>query len=177
MLNFANRLIRAVMLDASLYEEVEADRDALGQAVVVVLLSSLAAGIGGAGLQGPSWKAQLLVTGIALVTWAAWAMLVLQIGAGMMAEPQTRADIGQLLRTIGFAAAPGLTQVFAMLPAMTIPVFVISWLWMAAAMVIAIRQALDYRSTWHAIAVTATACLLILGLAVTFGLLFGPSAS
>lgn len=177
MLNFANRLIRAAMLDASLYEEVEADRRALGQAVVVVLLSSLAAGIGGAGLQGPSWEVQLLVTGVALVTWAAWAMLVLQIGARMMPEPQTRSDIGQLLRTIGFAAAPGLVQVFAMHPPVTIPVFVASWIWMAAAMVIAIRQALDYRGTWHAIAVTATALLLILGLVVTFGLLFGPSAS
>jgi hypothetical protein len=172
-----NRMIRAAMLDASLFEEVEADRGALGQAAIVVLLSSLAAGLGGAGIAGPRWQTQVLLTGIALVTWSAWAILVLQIGARVMPEPQTRADTGQLLRTLGFAATPGLLQVFAMHPPVSVAVFVVAWLWMGAAMVIAIRQALDYRGTWHAVAVTATAMALVVALVFTFGVLFGPTAS
>lgn len=172
-----NRMIRASMLDASLFEEVEADRGALGQAVIVVLLSSLAAGLGGAGIAGPTWRTQALLTGIALVTWAAWAILVLQIGTRFMPEPQTRADAGQLLRTVGFAATPGLLQVFGVHPPVTVAVFVVAWLWMGAAMVIAIRQALDYRGTWRAVAVTATAMALVGALVITFGVLFGPTAS
>lgn len=177
MLTFANRCIRAAMLDASLYEEVEADPRAMGQAVTIVLLSSLAAGLGAVGLEGPSWTTQALLSGLALLTWAAWAMLVLQIGAHFMPERQTRTDLGQLLRTVGFAASPGLLQAFAIHPPLKLAVFTAAWLWMFAAMVIAIRQALDYRSTAHAIGVTAAGLALVLALVVAFGLLFGPSAS
>ena len=43
---FFNRMLRAAKLDSSLYEEVESDTSALLPAMFVVLLSSLAAGIG-----------------------------------------------------------------------------------------------------------------------------------
>ena len=46
MASLGNRMIRAAKLDVSLYEEVEADTGATGQAMLVVVLSSLAAGIG-----------------------------------------------------------------------------------------------------------------------------------
>lgn len=172
---FIYRVIRAAMLDAAVYEEVEADRSALWQAMTVVLLSSLAAGLGAAGIQGPAVTTQAAISAIALVTWTAWAMLVLQVGARYMPEPRTRADIGQLLRTVGFAAAPGLFQVFAMQPPLAVPVFVVSWLWMFAAMVIAIRQALDYRGTGRAIAVTAVGFGLVLALVVVISVLLGPT--
>jgi hypothetical protein len=46
MASFKGRIIRAARLDANLHEEVEADKGALRQAMVVVVLSGVAAGIG-----------------------------------------------------------------------------------------------------------------------------------
>ena len=74
-----------------------------------------------------------------------------------MPEPQTRADVGELLRTIGFASAPGMLRVFGIVPGATIPAFAITAVWMLAAMIVAVRQALDYQSTSRAVAVCASA--------------------
>jgi hypothetical protein len=167
------RMMRAAMLDAAVFEEVEADTSANWQAATVVVLSSLAAGLGAAGIQGPSLTAQLTISGLALLTWTAWAMLVLQVGARLMPESRTRADIGQLLRTVGFAASPGLLQAFAVQPQLTVAIFVAAWAWMFAAMVIAIRQALDYRGTGHALVVTAVGLAIVGGLVVLFSAMFG----
>jgi hypothetical protein len=169
--------MRAALLDASVYEEIEADRSATPQAIAVVVLSSIAAGIGGAAWEGPRLTTLLVVAAVALVTWVAWAMLVLKIGTGWLPEADTRSNLGEMARTIGFSATPGLLQVFAVLPTITVAVYVITWAWMFAAMVIAIRQALDYRSTGRAVAVSALALSLVLAMLVVLGVLFGPSAS
>lgn len=174
---FAHRLMRAAMLDATVYEEVEADRNASAQGVAAVVLSSLAAGIGAGGWHGVGLATFALFTAIALVSWAAWAVLALQIGARLLPQPDTRANLGELLRTIGFAAAPGLFQVFAALPGMATPVFGLTALWMLAAMVVGVRQALDYTSTARALAVCAVGWALALGMAIAGGLLFSRSAS
>jgi hypothetical protein len=146
-----NRMLRAAKLDAVLYEEVEADRGALGQAMLVVLLSSLAAGIGGAAQGGISW---LFIGSLAaLASWFVWAWLVYLIGTKLLPEAQTQADIGELLRTTGFSAAPGLIRLLGILPGLTTPVMLIAAVWMLVAMVIAVRQALDYKSTGRAVGV------------------------
>ena len=174
-----SRALGAAVLDRGTYEDVEHDPSATWQAAVVVMASSLAAGIGATGVTGGNARlgALLAVSGVALVTWLAWAMLILQIGGRDLPEPQTRVDLGQLLRTVGFAASPGLFQVFGLVPAVTVPVFVASWLWMLAAMTVAVRQALDYRGIGRALAVCAVAFLLVLVLAVILALLFGPAAA
>lgn len=150
MSNFKDRIIRAAKLDARLYEEVEADREAMGQAMAVVVLSSVAAGIGfpKAGLGG-------ILVGIimALVGWYVWAYLCYLIGTKLLPEPQTRADLGELLRTIGFSSAPGLIRVLGIFPGLRSIVFAAAALWMLVAMVIAVRQALDYTGTLRAVAV------------------------
>jgi len=159
------RMVRAARLDSSLYEEVEADRGALGQAIGVVVLGSLAGGIGGGGLTG--------VTAIAggalreLLVWVIWAALTYLIGTKMLPEPGTRADLGELLRTIGFANAPCLLRVFALIPGAADVVFYATGFWRLAAMVVAVRQALDYESTWRAV----TVCLI--GLLVAFFAIMG----
>lgn len=175
--SFFYRILGAAALDAGMYEGLEADRDATGQALFVVLLSSLAAGIGASGWHGPSIMTVVLYGAVALVTWAAWAVLMFQIGARLMPEAGTRSDLGELLRTIGFAASPGLIQVFAAFPRVTIPVFVIAWVWMFAATLTAVKHALDYRSTGRAVAVCAIAAALSSVVAVLLGLLFGPTLS
>ena len=43
---FINRIYRAIKIDVDLYEEVETDKNATLQAAAVVVISSLAAGVG-----------------------------------------------------------------------------------------------------------------------------------
>lgn len=151
MAGFAERMVRAARLDVALYEEVEADKGAMGQATGVVVLSSLAAGvgvIGNVGTEGIFWG-----TVAALVSWYIWAFLTYIIGTKVLPEPQTRADMGELLRTIGFSTSPGLIRVLGIIPFLTPIVFLIAAIWMLVAMVIAVRQALDYKGTGRAVAV------------------------
>ncbi len=176
MTTFPHRLMGASVLDVPTYEEVEADRGATWQAFVVVLASSLASGIGATGfIQGrPLAEGIFIWSAIALVAWAAWALLVFEIGARLLPEPETRVDVGELMRTIGFSAAPGMLRVFGIVPELAMPVFVLTTIWMLVAMVVAVRQALDYRSTARAVAVCAIGLLLALILTVGFGILTAP---
>jgi len=171
---FMDRIIRAAKLDVNLYEEVEADRGALGQAMVVVVLSSIAAGVGSitrVGLGG-------ILTGTitALIGWYVWAYLTYFIGTKFLPEPQTEADIGELLRTIGFSSSPGLIRVFGIIPGLGAIVFFAASVWMLVAMVIAVRQALDYKSTLRAVGVCAIGWIVqMLILAVLFYILGGSA--
>ena len=174
---FLQRLIGAAALDIAIYEEVEADRGATGQALVVVVLSSLAGGLGARGLGGTSPSNIAFVSIITLMARGAWALVTYHVGGRLFPEPQTRVDVGELLRTIGFASAPGLLRIFGVLPGVTIPAFAIAAVWMLAAMVVAVRQALDYTSTARAIAVCVFGWALALVLAVGIGLMLGPTVS
>jgi hypothetical protein len=167
---FVRRLAGAAMLDAATYEEVEADRGATIQAVGVILLASLAAGIGARGASGARPALEFFVVGasLSLAAWAAFAALTLQVGTRWLPHPDTRADAGQMLRTLGFAAAPGLLQVFGVFSGVTLPVFMIAIAWTLVASVVATRQALDYPTTRRAVAVCGLAWLLALGIAVMF---------
>lgn len=148
---FVDRIIRAAKLDVNLYEEVEADKGAMGQAMAVVILSSVAAGLGSIAQGGIGGI--FMGTVIALAGWYAWAYLTYLIGTKLLPEPQTRADHGELLRTIGFSSSPGLIRVLGIIPGLSGIVFFVASIWMLVAMVIAVRQALDYNSTMRAIGV------------------------
>ncbi len=151
MASFTDRMIRAAKLDVNLYEEVEADKTAMKQAMGVVVLSSVAAGIGVIGKGGLGGI--LIGTIIALIGWYIWASLTYFIGTKWLPEPQTKADVGELLRTIGFSSSPGLIRVLGIIPGLGGLVFFAASIWMLVAMVIAVRQALDYKSTGRAIGV------------------------
>ena len=151
MQGYIDRIIRAAKLDINLYEEVEADKGAMGQAMGVVVLSSIAAGIGSIGTIGV--KGIIIGAITALIAWYVWAYLTYFIGAKILPEPQTKADHGELLRTIGFSSSPGLIRVLAIIPGISGIIFVIASIWMLTAMVIAVRQALDYQSTLRAVGV------------------------
>jgi hypothetical protein len=147
------RVVRAAKLDALFYEEVEADPSAMGQATTVVVLAALAAGIGNFASGG--FRGLVIGTIGALLAWYVWAFLTYFIGTRFLAEPQTKADLGELLRTIGFSSAPGMLRVLGIIPGLLDLVFLVAGLWMLVAMVVAVRQALDYTSTWRAVGVCA----------------------
>ena len=172
-----HRLIGASALDVGTYEEVEADRGATTQALLVVLASSLAGGIGASGFlhnRATLVEGAFLWSAISLVAWAAWALLVFEIGGRLLPEPQTRVDVGELLRTSGFASAPGLFRIFGIVPDLALPVFVLTTVWMLVTMVVAVRQALDYRSTARAIGVCVIGLSLALLIVFGFGMLAPP---
>ncbi len=151
MANFKDRIIRAAKLDINLYEEVEADKGAMGQAMGLVVLSAVAAGIGSIGKAGAAGIVIGTIT--ALISWYIWAYITYFIGTRIFPEQQTKADHGELLRTIGFSSAPGLLRVLGIIPFFYGIIFFLTGIWMLIAMVIAVRQALDYKSTPRAIGV------------------------
>jgi hypothetical protein len=151
MANLGNRMVRAAKLDVHLYEEVEADKGAMGQAMAVVALSSIAAGIGSIGQAGLGGI--LIGTVVALIGWYIWAYLTYIIGTKLLPEAKTKADHGQLLRTVGFSSAPGLIRVIGVIPGLAGIIFFLAAIWMLISMVVAVRQALDYRSTFRAVGV------------------------
>ncbi len=148
---YLDRIVRAAKLDVNLYEEVEADKGAMSQAMGVVVLSSVAAGIGSIGQIGI--KGVIIGTITALIAWYVWAYITYFIGTKILPEPQTQADHGELLRTIGFSSSPGLLRILAIIPGIGGIIFMITSVWMLVAMVIAVRQALDYQSTLRAVGV------------------------
>lgn len=149
MASFTSRMLGAAKLDVPTYEEVESDTSATGQAMAIVVLSSVALGIGSVQLGGSLFGAAIG----ALIGWFVWAFLVYLIGTKLLPESQTHSDIGELLRTTGFSASPGLLRVLGVVPVLGGLIIFAASVWMLIAMVVAVRQALDYESTGRAVAV------------------------
>ena len=165
MASFSDRMIGAAKLDVHTYEEVEADTTAMGQSMGVVVLSSVAAGIGsGSGIVG-------LVVGslAAMIGWFVWAYVTYLIGTKMLPEPQTEADVGQLLRTTGFSASPGLLRAFGVIPGIGLLAVGVANIWMLVSMVVAVRQALDYESTGRAVGVCLIGWLALVLITMVLG--------
>ena len=121
------------------------------QALGVVLLVSLASGIGYLNVEGTSGL--IAGTVFALVGWGLWALITYWIGTTLFRTPQTEADWGQLLRTLGFAQSPGILRIFGVIPVIGPFIFFAASLWQLVTMVVAVRQALDYSSTLRAVGV------------------------
>jgi hypothetical protein len=153
MSTLASRILGSARLDSQSYEEIESDHYANIQAVGVVLFSSLAAAIG-VGIRDVAGTASLLA--VEIVSWIIWVLITLFIGTRLLPSRETRADFGQVLRTTGFAASPGLLRIFGLVPIIGWYVFAAAKVWMLLSFVVAVRQALDYTSTARALAV----CLL-----------------
>ena len=145
------RMIGAAKLQPETFNEVEHDTSATRQALAVVALVAVATGIGSLGAGGPIGFVIGIITGIGL--WALWAWITYFVGTTLLKTAETNANWGQLARTLGFAQSPGVIKVLGFIPVLGPLVFAIASIWQLVAMVIAIRQALDYTSTWRAVGV------------------------
>jgi hypothetical protein len=176
MRDFAQRVFGTMRLDAATYEGIEADPKAIHQAALVVVAFAVAAGVG---MTWPSPAPRALAIAIAasLAGWFSWAALVYYLGVHVFPGPDTRGDIGQLARTVGFSAAPGVFFVLLGLPVSRPIVFLTISVWMLASMVVAVRQALDFTQTARAIGVCAAGWLLVAVAALVLGVVFGPAVS
>ena len=167
----------ALVLDPVTFEDVEADVHAGAQATLVVLLACVAGGLATIGGNTMTLPTFVLGTVTALGAWVVWAFLITAIGTHMMPERQTHSRPGELLRTMGFAAAPGVFLAFGAIPSAAPFAFAVASLWMVAATVLAVRQALDYRSLGRAAIVCVTAWLLTFGIIASAGMLLARPVS
>ncbi|MHC5059039.1 MAG: YIP1 family protein [Planctomycetota bacterium] len=170
MASFVERVVGAARLDVRTYEEVEADTTANTQAMGVVALAALAGGVGVASAGGTGVVATVVG---GLVGWVVLAALIWLVGAKLLPESQTRADVGQLLRTLGFAASPGLLLVLRILPLIGGLLAFVIWIWQLAATVVAVRQALDYTSTGRAVVVCLIGWVVYVVVSVGIALMTG----
>ena len=177
MTQFFRRFIGALVLDAGAFEDIEADRHASMQSVMVVLAVCAAGGIAAAGL-GIAGAASFVSGAVmALGGWLVWVAVIAAVGTVTLAEPQTRSNVRELLRVLGYAAAPGVFIALAAMRSAAPIVMTIVALWMIASATIGVRQALDYRSTGRAVAVCALGCLLSVGVMAAVAALFSRTVS
>ncbi|MFO7302015.1 MAG: YIP1 family protein [Acidobacteriota bacterium] len=171
MASLQDRIVGAMRLQVSTFEEVEHDATATSQAAMVVALVGVASAIASIrwiGITG-------FVGGVVsqLVGWLIASGILLLVGTRLFPGRNTQADYGQMLRTLGFAQAPGLFNVLAFIPILGWLVRLVVWIWMLVAMVIAVRQALDYEDTLRAVIVVLVAWIVMVVVTVIFGMMFG----
>jgi len=145
-----SRILRALTFDPELYEEVEHDKSAMWQALLILLISSIATGLGTVKIGG-LWGL-IVATVLSFVGWLVMAFLIYLIGTKLFPESQTRTTVGEMVRVLGFASAPGIFRIVAFfVPYISALVLLVIWIWIFVAMVVATRQALDFKNTWNAI--------------------------
>ena len=162
------RMLGAARLNVDTYEEVERDGGATIQALLVVILAAIAVGVGtileGVIFGGGADLLDGLVFGVirGVVSWAVWALVAWIIGTTILKTRDTDADWGQLARGTGFAQTPGLLNVLVFIPIAGVIIGVAVFFWQVAGMMIAVRQSLDYTSTWRAFGVVIIALIPVL---------------
>jgi hypothetical protein len=157
-MTFGDRIVGAMKLDPHAFEDVERDPTAIGQSVGVIALAAVAAGIGSIYAGGLTGIVSRTIT--AVIGFLIWSLIVWLVGTKVLPEPATKADFPETFRVLGFAAAPGLASVLTIIGIVpligwlfALLIRLVIWLWQIAAMVIAVRQVLDYSTTGKAIVV------------------------
>lgn len=166
MSSFQNRVIGALRLQAATFEEVEHDATATSQAAMIVIggaISSALASLAYFSLMGFGVFATTALIGVIIrpIMWVVGSYVLLIVGTKLMPGKNTQADLGQLLRCTGFAAAPMLGGILGIIPFLGILISLILGLWSIAATVIAVKAALDYDDIVKAIIVTVIAWVVI----------------
>lgn len=151
-----DRMIGAALLKVDVYEEVEHDESATGQAAIAVGLVAIASGIASLKYGGTG-----VIVGVvaAYLSWAIFAGTTFFVGEKLF---KGTATWGELLRTTGFAQSPGVLFVLGAIPFLGVLVFIPVVIWIVIAVIIGIRQALDI-TTGKAVA-TAVLGMLLAGL-------------
>ena len=151
MASLTERMVGAMQADVKTFQEIEADPTAIGQAVTVIIIASVASLIGNVFRIGISGGIMTLIAN--LIGYALWSLLVVLIGTKLMPEPATKADFNEGFRVIGFSASPGVANVLAIIPFLGPLISFVIWIWMIVVGVVAVREVLDYTSTARAVIV------------------------
>lgn len=167
---FLRRMGRAALLHADTYEEVEADKGALGQATLVVLAVAAAAmlstwlrSLEAAPLPPRQLGFQLAIVALEpVVVWLGSSAFAYMVGATFFRGPDTETDYAEVLRTVGFAFTPGLLFALGFLPPPELgrALLAVARLWVLVCSVVAVRQALDF-TTARALGTFGVASMLL----------------
>jgi len=169
--SFALRVWRATRLHADTYEEVEADPSSIRQAFLIVAVVSACAGLGawlrtlaGHDLTAGALPLQLYLAVVLLeptIVWLTAGAFAYMVGATFLAGPETETDYAEVLRTTGFAFAPGVLYSLGWLPdPYGLAVLALARIWILIACVVAVRQALDF-TTLRAVGTFGSATALL----------------
>jgi hypothetical protein len=174
-----NRVTRAAMLDVNLYEEVEADTSLNQEALIVVVLVSIASGIGAflggvlSGDIGPALLALIVTAVLGVVNYYIWAYVTYFVGTNLF---QGTADAGEMLRTLGYASGPRVLGILSFIPCAGALAALAGAIWALVAGVIAVRQALDFDTT-KAILTVIIGWVIILVITLVVAFVFGIGAA
>jgi hypothetical protein len=163
MADLTGRVIGALQADVKTLTEIEADPNAMGQAVTVIVVAGVAGLIGNFFRVGLTGGILSLIS--SLVGYALFSLMVFLIGTKLMPEPTTKADFNETFRVVGFAAAPGVFNILAIIPFIGPLISLLVAIWSLVIGVIAVREVLDYSNTGRAIIVcviAAVICWLVL---------------
>jgi hypothetical protein len=177
MTRFFTRFVGVLVLDRAAFEEIEANHHAAMQSVVVIVMACVAGGFAARGLGLIGLPGFVTGTIVSLGAFLVWAVAVTTLGTITVPEPQTSSDVPELLRVLGFAAAPGVFVAFAAMPAVAPLVLTIVMVWTIATAVMGVQQALDYRSLPRAITVCTLAWVLSFGVVFLALMLFSANVS
>ena len=166
MASIQDRVIGALRLNVATFEDVERDQSATGQAAMVVLAGAISGGLGTGRLSGIVLGAILGVAG-----WAVAAYVLMFVGTRLLPGKNTEADFGQVARTIGFAQAPYLLGILGIIPVLGYLIRIVLSIWVLVAMVIAVRQALDYDDTFRAVVVCVIAWVIMFAMTMIVAML------
>lgn len=151
MRTFSKRVVRAIQLDPTVYLEIKEDKSSMAQATILILLSSIASGIGSVG--GYTEKIPL-ATLLAFIGWFVWPTSIYLFGARFFPEPETKTDLASVFRVTWFAGIPELLKLLAFSPAVSGIILFGATVWTFGATVIATQQVLNYRSVPRSISIS-----------------------
>ncbi|MGD2176484.1 MAG: YIP1 family protein [Anaerolineae bacterium] len=181
-----NRVVRAAMLDVEFFKQAESDISLNQEALIVVILVSLAGGIGGfiGGLTGGGFGSALLALIVALIigvlNYYIWAYVTYFVGTQLF---KADVDPGELLRVLGYASGPQVLSILRFIPCIGALISLAGSIWALVAGFIGTREALDLDTTktlvtvvigWVIVTVIGLIVLSILGVG---GLALGAAGS
>lgn len=170
MASFQDRVLGAMRLQPATFEEVEHDAGATTQAAIIVAAGALLGA-----LPSLRWSMTAVVVApiVALIGWVIGSAVVLIVGTKLFPGKNTQADLGQLLRTMGFAQSASLFGILGAIPFLGILIHLVLAIWVLVAMVVAVRQALDYDDTMKAVVVCLVAWVIMVVISLIAGAIGG----
>ncbi len=159
MASLGERMVGAMKADVKTFQEIEADPNAMSQAVTVIVIAGVASLIGNIFRVGVFGGVMSLV--VSLIGYALWSLSIVLIGTKLMPEPTTKADFNEAFRVVGFTAAPGVFNIVAIIPFLGPLISFAIAIWTLVIGVIAVREVLDYSNTGRAIVVCLIAAVVV----------------
>ncbi|MDX1414187.1 MAG: YIP1 family protein [Candidatus Promineifilaceae bacterium] len=177
-----NRIKGALLLDEVVFEEIEHDDSATGQAAVVVIiaavLGALGVGFGSNLLQtampssGSAIVNFIIIVVWAIVAWLVWSGVTYFIGTRLF---HGEATYGEMLRVTGFGFAPIAFMILSAIPCIGFAISLLVMVWSLGAVFIAVRSGLDLSFGNALVTVLIGWVVYAIGMGIILSLVFGVS--